>query len=84
MSIAPRGKALEITMRVDIAGTPRVLVVPVALQQEADTLEAHGRFTVSHAELGLVPFSIAFGALRVREDIDVEFRVSARRLVAGP
>ena len=83
-SIELRGKALAVTMRVDIAGAPRVLVVPVELQQAADTLEAHGRLTVSHAELGLVPFSIAFGALRVREDIDVEFRVSARRLVAGP
>lgn len=84
LSIESRGKALDVTMRVEVAGAARVLVVPVELRQEADTLEAQGRFTVTHAELGLAPFSIAFGALRVREDIDVEFRLSARRAAAAP
>lgn len=79
LSIAPRGEALEITTRVEIAGAVRVLVVPVEVRREADTLDARGQFTVTHAELGLTPFSVAFGALRVREDINVDFRVLARR-----
>lgn len=83
LSIAPRGEALEVTTRVDIAGAVRVLVVPVEVRREADTLDAHGRFTVKHAELGLAPFSVAFGALRVREDMDVEFHLSARRARPG-
>lgn len=84
LSIAPRGTALEVTVLVDIAGAARTLVVPVKLRQDADTLEASGRFTATHVELGLAPFSIAFGALRVREDIDIEFRILARRRAAGP
>ena len=84
LSIASRGTALTVTMLVDIAGAARTLVVPVEWRTDADSLEAEGRFTVSHAELGLVPFSIAFGALRVRDDIEIEFRVTARRVVTGP
>ena len=82
-SIEGRGDALEVTTRVNIAGAIRVLVVPVELRRGADTLDVSGRFTVTHAELGLTPFSVAFGALRVREDMEVEFRLSAHRVIRG-
>lgn len=60
-----------------------VMAPDVTVRLAADGLEAQGSFTVTHAEPGLVPFSVAFGALRVREDIDVDFRLSARRTDAG-
>jgi len=82
-SIEPRGDALEVTARVNIAGAIRVLVVPVKLRRDADALYVSGRFTVTHAELGLAPFSVAFGALRVREAMEIEFRLSAHRVIPG-
>jgi hypothetical protein len=84
LSILPRGETLEVMTRVEIAGGTRVLIVPAEMRREADMLEVHGRFTVTHAELGLAPFSVAFGALRVREDMHVEFRLSARRTAPAP
>jgi hypothetical protein len=34
---------------------------------------------LTHADLGLEPFSVALGALRVREDFDVDLTLEARR-----
>lgn len=84
VAIEARGAALEATVRAWVAGRERVLTVPVALRLDAGVLEASGHFTVTHAELGLTPFSVAFGALRVREDMDVGYRLTARRVAAGP
>jgi hypothetical protein len=58
-------------------------VVPARLELDGDTLTASGRFTLTHAQLGLSPFSVALGALRVREDIEVGYRLSARRAGTG-
>lgn len=73
----------RVTTRVSIAGRQRDIVVPVKLELDGDTLTASGSFTVTHAALGLSPFSVALGALRVREDIQVGYRLSARRIGAG-
>jgi hypothetical protein len=32
-----------------------------------------------HADLGLVPFTVAMGVLSVRDDIEVDLRLEARR-----
>lgn len=77
VAIAPDGDRLGVTVRLDIAGTVQLLAVPVQVRREEARLEALGRFTVTHAELGLEPFSVALGALRVRDDLDVEFRLTA-------
>lgn len=77
VSIASRDDRLDVTVRVDIAGSVRLLTVPVQMRREGDRLETRGQFTVTHAELGLKPFSVALGALRVRDGLDVEFRLTA-------
>ena len=58
--------------------------VPVAVTIVGDTLTAQGGFTVLQSALGLTPFSVALGALRVRDDLAVRFRlVAVRDPVAG-
>ena len=73
----------SVTARVSIAGRQRDIVVPTSLEVGGDTLTASGSFVVTHAELGLTPFSAVLGALRVREDIWISYRLSARRVGAG-
>jgi hypothetical protein len=73
----------SVTARVSLAGRQRDIVVPARLELDGDTLTASGRFMMTHAQLGLTPFSVALGALRVREDIQVGYRLSARRTGAG-
>ena len=66
------------TARIDAAGVSRRIRVPVAVEWADGELVARGGFVVTHAEIGLTPFSAALGALRVREDMEIAYRLVAR------
>jgi polyisoprenoid-binding protein YceI len=53
--------------------------LPVALQRSPDELVASGEFDLTHAQLGLTPYSVALGALRVAERMHVRYRLVALR-----
>jgi hypothetical protein len=53
--------------------------IPVSLERSGDTLIASGAFDLEHAELGLTPYSVALGALKVAERMQLRYRVVARR-----
>jgi len=80
-SVAVEGDAgaFRVTARADLAGRSREVVVPVLIELGDGVLAARGEFTLTHADLGLVPFSAALGALRVRDDMLVSYRLVARR-----
>lgn len=79
VSVEQREGTLYVTTRVDVAGRTSEIVVPVVMEIRDGTLSAHGAFTVTHAELGLTPFSVGLGALRVGDGIEVAFTLTARR-----
>jgi hypothetical protein len=66
-------------VRVGLRGEERVFDVPLTVSFEGDRLRIHASVRLHHADLGLVPFSVALGALRVRDDIEVDCRLEARR-----
>jgi hypothetical protein len=53
--------------------------VPITLQSSGDELIASGEFDLSHAQLGLKPYSVALGALRVAETLHLRYRLIAQR-----
>lgn len=65
-------------VRVDAAGIRRVVRFPVTIRRDGSGLSASGSVVLTHADLGLVPFSAALGALRVREDLEIAYRLVAR------
>jgi hypothetical protein len=67
-------------VRVGLRGEERVVDVPMTVTFEGDRLRVHANLRLHHADLGLVPFSIALGALRVRDDIVIDCRLEARRV----
>lgn len=75
---APGDQQLHLT--IDIVGKAVKVTVPTELHVDGDTLEASGKFTLTHSELGLTPFSIAGGALRVAQKMDFSYRVTAHRV----
>jgi polyisoprenoid-binding protein YceI len=77
--IEQAGDGLRITARVSLAGATHEIVVPATVTMDGTTLTARGEFVLSHADLGLTPFSVAFGALRVRDDLHLAYHVRARR-----
>ena len=72
--------ALEARLAVNVAGHDSTLVVPFNLERAAGRLTASGALSVRQSALGLIPFSVFLGALRVQDDMDVKFKLVA---VAG-
>lgn len=78
VAIDQAGEGYVATARVDVLGVARPLRVPAAVERTDEGLVVSGAFVLTHADLGLTPFSAALGALRVREDIEVAYRLVAR------
>ncbi|MGH8250913.1 MAG: hypothetical protein ACREVI_09500 [Steroidobacteraceae bacterium] len=66
-------------LRIALRGEERVIAVPLTVTFDGDVLRVKADFRLSHADLGLKPFSIALGALRVRDDIEIRCSLEARR-----
>lgn len=78
VAIEVTGGRYVATVRVDVAGAVRLVQVPVEMEGQDGELVASGTFVVTHAAIGLTPFSSALGALRVREDIGIAYRLVVR------
>ena len=79
LAISPTATGLSARTRVTIAGREREIEVPIVVRPEGERLSVSGEFALTHAGLGLTPFSVAMGALRVRDDMRVVYRLVARR-----
>lgn len=74
------GPARTIDCRVTIAGGTAPLRFPVTFTQTENRLVVTGERDVTHDELGLTPYSVGLGALRVADTLRVRYRVEAQRL----
>jgi hypothetical protein len=61
----------------EVHGRATELSVPLSVAAEGDTLTVGGQFSVSQAALGISPFSVGLGALAVRDEVEVRFRIVA-------
>ena len=68
-----------VKLRVSLRGEERVLSVPVTMKADGANLHLHANMKLRHADLGLVPFTAGLGAVRVRDDLEIECRLEARR-----
>jgi hypothetical protein len=65
--------------RIDVAGRIAAIAIPLRVEASADELSVSGQFVISQTALGLTPFSVALGALQVRDELRVRFRIVAQR-----
>jgi len=77
VAIEAGGEGYVATARIDVAGKGRHVRVPATIERKDRDLVISGAFVLTHAELGLEPFSAALGALRVREDMEIAYRLVA-------
>lgn len=68
-----------VRLRVSLRGEERVVAAPVTVQQDGARLELHASLKLRHADLGLAPFTAGLGAIRVRDDFEIDCRLEARR-----
>ncbi len=66
-------------LAVQIAGKEIRLTIPATLKLEGDRLEASGAIDLTHAQLGLKPFSALLGSLRVAEQMKFRYSIRARK-----
>ena len=78
-SITGDASQFEARVRVSLAGHESVVSAPFSVTVEGDKLKAQADLRLTHADLGLLPFTVALGALRVREDFEVALTLEARR-----
>ncbi len=71
--------AWQARVRIALRGEERVVAVPFSIDMAGDRLRAHAKFRLTHADIGLTPFVAALGALRVRDDFEIDIRLDARR-----
>ncbi len=70
---------LHLGARITVRDHTVVVELPLALQRSADQLIASGEFDLTHSQLGLTPYSVALGALRVADRMHVRYRLVAQR-----
>jgi polyisoprenoid-binding protein YceI len=76
----PAAGGLLATTRLNVRGQDYRVDIPLQLQRTDDELVASGEFRLRQSALGLTPFSVMMGALRVRDEMTVQFRLVAHRV----
>ena len=67
-----------VTAHVTVRGRKSELDFPAAVVEQAGSLTVIAAFTILQSNLGIVPYSILGGAIRVRDAIDIRVRLVAR------
>ena len=67
-----------VTLNISVRDHDSAIDVPVQLAITPAELDASGEFDLTHAQLGLTPYGVGLGALRVAETIHIRFNVVAR------
>jgi len=72
------GDGLLATVQVGVRDQVHVVQVPLSYTAEGDGLRVQGEMRLKQTDLGLTPFSLLAGALRVEDEMVVKFSVVAR------
>ncbi|MEN7343243.1 MAG: YceI family protein [Pseudomonadota bacterium] len=72
--------ATTIRCAIDVKGVDHDLTLPISVEREGNRLTASGETSLSHASLGLEPFTAAGGAIGVAEIMTIKYRFTAQRL----
>ncbi len=70
--------ALQLLMEVKVRDQVTLVEIPVTVTSSPGQLVAAGAVTVRQTDLGLQPFSVGLGALSVRDELELKFRLVAR------
>jgi polyisoprenoid-binding protein YceI len=69
--------------QVTLHAVTRTLRIPVEFARDGDRLKIEGRFRIRQSDFGMTPYSILGGALRVKDELALSFRIEATRLARG-
>jgi hypothetical protein len=70
---------LQLIVEVNLRKFTSQIVLPVRMSETPDTLVAEGATKLSQVQLGLTPYSVLGGGLRVSDTIDARFHITAKK-----
>jgi polyisoprenoid-binding protein YceI len=76
-NITGSNDALTATLTVRVAGHESTFAAPFTLEAAAGRLSVAGTLELRQSTLGLAPFSVMMGALQVRDDMRLRFKIVA-------
>jgi polyisoprenoid-binding protein YceI len=66
-----------LTLQVTLKGIAREVIVPAQVNFAPNAFTANGEFTLKQTDFGITPFSIGMGALQVKDELKIRFRIDA-------
>jgi polyisoprenoid-binding protein YceI len=76
--IEPAAGGALATVQVAVRGEVRTIAMPLRYEQKGSDLLADGELELRQTDLGLTPITALLGALQVRDEMRIRFRVIAR------
>lgn len=70
---------IRVSGELTLHGATRPLTVLVDVERTGDRLTAEGRASVRQTDFGIQPVTAGAGTVRVRDQVDVVFKISARK-----
>jgi polyisoprenoid-binding protein YceI len=77
MKALRKGEAVQ--LEITLHGVTRTVDVPVALEHGEGMIAASGSFRLRQSDFGIVPMSVLGGAMVVKDEMELKFRIVARR-----
>ncbi|MEG1116480.1 MAG: YceI family protein, partial [Janthinobacterium sp.] len=71
---------------ITLHGVTRTVQLPVRIEQTADgrRLQASGSLLLKQSDFGIVPFAVLGGAMAVQDQMELAFRITARKDLSAP
>jgi polyisoprenoid-binding protein YceI len=66
-----------VRVAVTLKGVEREQEIPVIVERAADGLTARGELRLNQTDFGITPFSVAGGAIRVADTLEIRFEIAA-------
>lgn len=70
---------LRMQLEIEMHGVRRQMQVPMQVRREGDRLRAQGSVRIAQSAFGIDPLTIMFGAVAVRDEVEVRFDLVAER-----
>lgn len=80
-AISGQWPELQLIVEVSLRTFTSQIVLPVHVREEKNTIIADGAIKLSQVQLGLTPYSVLGGGLRVGDNIDAQFHIVAAKEV---
>jgi hypothetical protein len=71
------GDKLTADIIVAVGGKLSVIAMPLTLGMTGETITASGKSSLNQTDIGITPFSIMMGAIAVRDELEIEYTVTA-------